>query len=68
MDDQLEGSTLGSFLLPSGFQRPAVRAVLREGSVLAELGRFALASRTERRSYRGASYLERSAVRQGPRG
>jgi triacylglycerol lipase len=68
MDDQLEGSTLGSFLLPSGFRRPAVRAVLREGSVVAEAGRYALASRAERRNSRDASYLERAAVRRGPRG
>jgi triacylglycerol lipase len=68
MDDQPDGSTLGSFLLPSGFRRPAVRAVLREGSVLAEAGRYVLASRSERRSSREASYLERSAVGQGPHG
>lgn len=65
MDDQLEGSTLGSFLLPSGFRRPAVRAVLREGSVLAEAGRYALAARAERRNGRDASYLERSMTRSG---
>jgi triacylglycerol lipase len=67
MENQPEGSTLGSFLLPSGFRRPAVGAVLRESSVLAEAGRYALASRIERRNGRGASYLERSALRQGPR-
>jgi triacylglycerol lipase len=68
MDDQLEGSTLGSFLLPSGFRRPAVRHVIREGRVVAELGRYALAARAERRSGRESSYLQRSSVRQGPRG
>jgi triacylglycerol lipase len=67
MDDHLEGSTLGSFLLPSGFRRPAVREVLREGRVLAEAGRYALASRTERRNGRDASYVQRATVRQGPR-
>jgi pimeloyl-ACP methyl ester carboxylesterase len=65
MDDQMEGSTLGSFLLPSGFRRPAVRAVLREGSVLAEAGRYALAARAERRNGRDTSYLERSMTRSG---
>jgi triacylglycerol lipase len=67
MGDQLEGSTLGSFLLPTGFRRPAARDVLREGRVLAEAGRYALASRAERRSGRDASYVQRSTVRQGPR-
>lgn len=65
MDGHLDGSTLGSFLLPSGFRRPAVGAVLREGSVLAEAGRYALASRAERRGDREASYLERSMARGG---
>jgi triacylglycerol lipase len=65
MNDQPEGSTLGTFLLPSGFRRPAVRAVLREGSVLAEAGRYALAARTERRNERESSYLERSLTRGG---
>jgi triacylglycerol lipase len=68
MDDRLEGSTLGSFLLPSGFRRPAVRDVLREGRVVAEAGRYALAARTERRNGRESSYLHRSSVRRGPRG
>lgn len=67
MDDQLEGSTLGSFLLPSGFRRPAVREVLREGSVLAEAGRYVLAARAERRNG-DTSYLARSALRQRPGG
>lgn len=65
MDRPLDGSTLGSFLLPSGFTRPAVRALLREGSVVAEAGRYALASRAERRNAREASYLERSMARGG---
>ena len=49
MDDQTENSTLGSFLLPHGFRRPAIHEVLREGSVVAEAGRYALASCAERR-------------------
>lgn len=68
MDDHLEGSTLGSFLLPSGFRRPAVRDVLREGRVVAEAGRFALAARAERRSGREAPYAQRAGARSGPRG
>lgn len=57
--------TLGSFLLPSGFRRPAVHEVLREGSLLAEAGRFALASRAERRRGRDTSYAARSGSRSG---
>ena len=56
MDDDLDGSTLGSFLLPAGFRRPAVREVLREGSLVAEAGRYAWASCAERRHARPSSY------------
>jgi pimeloyl-ACP methyl ester carboxylesterase len=34
-------STLGDFLLPTGFARPALLAVLREGLVVGEAGRYA---------------------------
>ena len=56
MDDQTANSTLGSFLLPSGFRRPAIHEVLREGSVVVEAGRYAVASCAERRHDRKASY------------
>jgi triacylglycerol lipase len=64
MDEDPPG-TLGSFLLPSGFRRPAMLEVLREGSVVAEAGRFALAARTERRRGRQASYVARSSSGSG---
>jgi triacylglycerol lipase len=65
MDDQLEGSTLASFLLPPGFRRPGVAEVLREGSVVTEVGRLALASVAQRRQDRDASYVARSRNRAG---
>jgi len=45
---------LGSFLLPEGFSRPRARAMLRESSVVGELGRYAVRSLAERRR-RGAT-------------
>jgi triacylglycerol lipase len=57
----MEHSTLGSFLLPPGFRRPSIHEVLREGSVVAEAGRYVAASRARRRRDRGASYVARSA-------
>lgn len=57
--------TLGSFLLPPGFRRPSVHEVLREGSVVTEAGRYALASTAERRSLRDASSRARSTTRAG---
>jgi triacylglycerol lipase len=47
---------LGSFLLPDGFHRPRVGAVLRESSVVLEAGRFAVGSLDERRRRWSASY------------
>jgi triacylglycerol lipase len=45
-------TTVGSFLHPPGFVTPGLTAVLREGSVVAEAGRFALRSAGECRSRR----------------
>jgi triacylglycerol lipase len=55
MHDDVPG-TMGDFLLPPGFRRPAVHAVLREGSVVTEAGRFALSRVTERRRDTRARY------------
>jgi len=44
---------VGSFLLPQGFVSPGLSAVLREGSVVAEAGRYAFRSASERRGRRG---------------
>jgi pimeloyl-ACP methyl ester carboxylesterase len=56
-------TTLASFLLPDGFARPAVAAVLREGSLVTEAGRYALHAAGERRARRTAPYAGRSATR-----
>jgi hypothetical protein len=42
-------STLASFLRPEGFARPSASAVLREGSVVTEAGRYALRALDESR-------------------
>jgi triacylglycerol lipase len=54
-------STLASFLLPEGFTPPRAVAMLREGSVLTEAGRYALASRQARRTRRATPYTGRTA-------
>jgi triacylglycerol lipase len=41
-------SALASFLRPEGFQRPSAVAVLREGSVVSEAGRYAIRVAAER--------------------
>jgi len=48
MTDDVPG-TMGEFLLPPGFRRPGLHEVLREGSVVTEAGRAAMASVAERR-------------------
>lgn len=59
----MSDSPLASFLLPEGFQRPAMAAVLREGSVVTEAGRYALRAAEERRFRRARPYTGRSASR-----
>jgi pimeloyl-ACP methyl ester carboxylesterase len=54
---------LAAFLLPEGFARPRARAVLQEASVVAEAGRYALASREARRTRRATPYTGRRVVR-----
>lgn len=56
-------STLGSFLLPAGFKRPHVAAVLREASVLGEARRYAVRSLEQRRARRATPYTGRTVVR-----
>ena len=56
-------STLASFLTPEGFVAPAARAVLREGSVVTELGRYALDRAGQRRMRRHTPYADRSGLR-----
>ncbi|CAN5691714.1 hypothetical protein BH11ACT8_BH11ACT8_18140 [soil metagenome] len=59
----MNDSPLGSFLLPAGFQRPPVAALLHEGSLLAEAGRCAVRSVEERRIRRSRSFADRSVTR-----
>ncbi len=58
--------TLGTFLLPEGFEPPALRAVLREGSVVGEAGRHVVWAAGERRLRRTTPYAARSTVRGEP--
>jgi triacylglycerol lipase len=53
-------SALASFLMPDGFTPPRAVAVLREGSVVTEAGRYALASRQARRTRRATPYSGRT--------
>lgn len=46
----MSDSPLASFLLPHGFARPPIAALLHEGRVLGEIGRYAVSVRGERRS------------------
>lgn len=55
--------TLGTFLLPEGFAPPPLAAVLREGSLLGEAGRYALRSRATRRTRRATPYAVRLPAR-----
>ncbi|MDO9396196.1 MAG: hypothetical protein Q7T71_06615, partial [Herbiconiux sp.] len=57
--------TLASFLLPEGLRRPPVVAVLRESSVVGEVGRHVLSRRSERRARRAVPYAGRSVPRTG---
>ena len=56
-------SPLASFLLPHGFERPPVAALLREGSVVGEAGRYAVRTVEERRLRRSRSYTGRAVSR-----
>ncbi|HYG94484.1 MAG TPA: alpha/beta fold hydrolase [Nocardioides sp.] len=56
-------SSLAPFLLPDGYGRPPLAALLREGSVVTEVGRLAVARGTGRRTRRRTPYIARAAVR-----
>jgi pimeloyl-ACP methyl ester carboxylesterase len=49
--------TLGTFLLPEGFERPGLGTVLREGRLVSEAGRHVMWVKTDRRLRR--SYVDR---------
>ena len=56
-------SVLAPYLLPDGFGRPALAALLREGSLLTEAGRLAVHKGTTRRTRRRTPYAARGVVR-----
>ncbi len=58
-------SLLAPDLMPEGFGRPALAALLREGSVVTEAGRLAVRRRSDRRERRRTPYVDRQAARQG---
>jgi pimeloyl-ACP methyl ester carboxylesterase len=55
-------TTLADFLRPEGFDRPLARAVLGEGRVVGEAGRYALAA-VGHRGRRGTAYSARTLPR-----
>jgi len=65
MNDATPGSLdpLGSFLLPDGFRRPPLVAMLREGRVVGEAGRHVVRSVGERRERLGRPYATRAGGR-----
>ena len=56
---------LADFLLPEGFAAPGMGAVLREGSAVVEIGRFAIRAAGDRRARRGTPYAMRAGSRLG---
>ncbi len=63
MSDRADDHPLGSFLLPEGFTRPGLAAVLQEASVVPEAGRYVRRAWDERRLRRTTPYAGRSASR-----
>ena len=59
-------TTLGDFLLPTGFARPALLAVLREGLVVGEAGRYAAGAARARRTGRRVPYASTGTYRGDP--
>ena len=59
----VKASPLASFLRPEGFSRPRLVSVLREGSVVVEVGRYTLRSIAERRTRSALPYAARSVER-----
>lgn len=56
-------TTLADFLLPDGFGRPRVHAVLGEGRVVAEAGRYAWDALSQRGERRHTPYSRRAPMR-----
>lgn len=53
--------TVAVFLTPEGFSQPSASAVLREGSVVAEVGRYAVQALSSRGARRRTPYASRPA-------
>jgi triacylglycerol lipase len=56
-------TVLAPYLLPDGFGRPALAALLREGSLVTEAGRLAVHKGASRRTRRRTPYASRGVVR-----
>lgn len=56
-------SVLAPYLLPDGYGRPALAALLREGSLVTEAGRLVVHKGTARRTRRRTPYAARAATR-----
>ncbi len=56
-------TVLAPYLLPDGFGRPALAALLREGSLVTETGRLAVHKGAARRTRRRMPYAARGVVR-----
>ncbi len=56
-------SVLAPYLMPDGFGRPALAAVLREGSLVTEAGRLAVHKGVTRRTRRRTPYAGRAVAR-----
>ena len=56
-------TTLGDFLLPDGFDRPRMHAVISESRVLAEAGRYAWDAVSQRGGRRHTPYAHRAPLR-----
>ncbi len=59
----MSASPLAPFLLPEGYSRPPLAAVVREASLVGEAGRYALRSLEARRTRRTTPYTGRGPVR-----
>lgn len=56
-------NTLAPWLLPDGYGRPALAALLREGSLVTEAGRYAARRTVTHHARRRTPYAERAAAR-----
>lgn len=56
-------NTLAPWLLPDGYGRPALAALLREGSLVTEAGRYAARRTATQHARRRTPYAERAAAR-----